>query len=125
MVAWAEEQGVVLDPQSPKVLLDAEDMWAGEAATIIAKLERAVELCQAAGILPGVYTRSSYWRGKVENTTAFSHLPLADAWYGHQDPEDFIPYGGWESCAVRQWHDTTSLAGVGVDLDSRWVVTRR
>ncbi len=121
MVTWAELQGITLGGQeSPKVWLDVEDEYAGEATTIIVKVGAAETLCRSAGVASGIYTRRGYWRGKVENTTAFSHLLLFDAWPPHQNPDEFWPYGDWDRATVRQYGFDANLAGVNVDLDSRW-----
>ena len=45
-------------------------------------------------------------------------MPL---WYAHYDSKpdfsDFTPFGGWSSPAYKQYAGTTSVCGMGVDLN--------
>lgn len=65
----------------------------------------------------GIYTRKGIWDTFDWNIVAeFPDLKLWDASYGNP-LADFRPYGGWTSRAMHQWHDSTTLCGINVDLN--------
>lgn len=96
-----------------RLWLDVEEESHG--VHMIKTIRRAVDAC--AGHPVGIYTSRYKWQAITGDTNAFAHLPLWDAWYGHEDIEDFVPYGGWSRCEVRQHQGTTNLEGVSVDLN--------
>ena len=84
-------------------------------ANIISQLHQAVDAC---GDLPVViYTGKWAWLQITLDSHEFSHIDLWDAWYPHDDINEFATYGGWYRCQIRQWHDTTTLAGISCDLN--------
>lgn len=67
----------------------------------------------------GIYTRRGWWvseTGDWDIKTEFPHLRLWDASYGDPPPA-FVPYGGFSGRAMHQWHDSTLLCGLNVDLN--------
>lgn len=71
--------------------------------------------------LPGIYTGAWFWTDPkyMGNTTTFSNRDLWTAQYDDiPDTSVFTPYGGWTSCAIKQYHGTMGLHGVwDIDLN--------
>ena len=65
----------------------------------------------------GIYTSRYKWKEIMRDSQDYSDLPLWDAWYSHEDIDDFIPYGGWGRCTMRQYSGSTLLENVLVDLN--------
>jgi GH25 family lysozyme M1 (1,4-beta-N-acetylmuramidase) len=104
-----------------RLWLDCEDDAAGLApAQVEALIASAIE---AAGATPcGIYTGRWWWTPATGDSHRFSALPLWHAEYtGSPDVwpnfDSFRPYGGWRRPAMWQFQGTTSLCGLGVDLD--------
>lgn len=67
----------------------------------------------------GIYTRRGWWTsetGDWDIKSEFPHLKLWDASYGDPPPA-FVPYGGFTEREIHQWHDSTNLCGLNVDLN--------
>jgi hypothetical protein len=63
----------------------------------------------ALGVQPGIYTGAWCW---TEGWEAFALLPLWAAQYdGIPDVDVFTPFGGWQTCAVKQY------SADGIDLN--------
>jgi hypothetical protein len=109
--------------------LDVEDESAARysQADCEAKVAAALAECDAfpttGGQPTGIYTGAWYWQPRtyMGNTTAFSDRKLWDAHYDTVADASvgFVPYGGWESCRIKQFAGSSELAGItGVDLDA-------
>lgn len=89
-------------------------------AETVAMIREAIAGC--AGIACGIYTARAWWQRSTGDAKEFARagLPLWDARYIRHDGDaipPFVPYGGWTSALITQWHDTTELCGVSLDLD--------
>ena len=113
-----------------RLWLDFEDDRPNAGPVQPQQVREAIGECDLVGMPTGIYTRRFYWRDMAGNTPEFSYLPLWDATYKasapiplwHLEPQDmsgFIPYGGWNRALIHQWHNTTNLDGIGVDLNVR------
>jgi hypothetical protein len=115
-----------------RLWLDAEQPRGNWASwQLIEKIQEAVDAC---GSSPhGIYTRKVWWRDNVDDTAAFSHLPLWYAYYdGYHDFEDWYdpvywyegPFGGWTDPTGKQYaSDWTfpDLCEVNVDYNVMYV----
>ncbi len=110
--------------QIRQLWLDVEDRAAGnyDQATTEAKISAALALCDAfptgGGRRTGVYA-GRWWWGDPQlggNTTVFSDRRLWDANYdGAADAASgFVPYGGWDHAAIKQYAGSQPD---GTDLD--------
>lgn len=109
--------------------LDAEDDASGRAAsTLIATIQTAVNIVQAAGQRAGIYTARWWWPSATGNTTAFSVLPLWHAEYPFKEGtvvplaqapslDSFKPYGGWKRPAIWQYCGSVQTMGANLDLN--------
>ena len=113
-----------LEQHIRKVWLDVEDT----APALVEERIRAVQ--QALAVLDGwtgahdkpragIYTGGWYWRGYMGNTVEFNDRALWTSQYdGIRDPAVVTLYGGWTSCAIKQFAGTSVLSGQGgVDLN--------
>jgi hypothetical protein len=107
-----------------RIWLDIEDDAAQKynPADTEARVQQALDACDTFGAglgLPqtGIYTGNWFWTDAryMANTQRFSDRLLWDAHYdGIADAtQNFAPYGGWTSCAIKQYIGTSELAGVG------------
>jgi len=74
---------------------------------------------RAMGVNLGIYSSASQWDPIFGGSySSGSGLPL---WYAHYDGEpnfnDFVPFGGWSSPAIKQYHGTTAVCGFDIDQD--------
>lgn len=99
--------------------IDCEDTTTGamSPAEIIDAIGDAVEYCERAEVAHGIYSGQWWWRPKTNNSEAFSHLPLWNAYYDGDPDEDGLPYGGWIHSAIEQYQGTTDLCRQSVDLN--------
>jgi len=78
-----------------------------------------VSQAQAMGVTIGVYTSESQWSPIMgDGFTAGSAFPI---WYAHYDNDpsfdDWSPFAGWSSPAIKQYEGTDTSCGYGVDRD--------
>lgn len=100
-----------------RMWLDIEQDPAGLGANaLIAKTQEAVTACKAQGSAEcGIYTGPGYWKTYMNDTTAFSAIPL---WWAHYDYKTSLStwaqdkFGGWTNPVAKQWA-TQPLCGVG------------
>ena len=91
--------------------------WSGnpdDNCNFIATFNAAIA---ANGIVPGTYASAYMWNNIAgSGCTAGASGPL---WYPHYDgnPDfnDFAPFGGWNSPAIKQYNDGPLECGFGVD----------
>jgi hypothetical protein len=89
----------------------------------VARIALAVDTTWNAGLVPIIYTNTYSWQRLARNTTAFADLPLWFARHDHRDELDtdgdnpWQPIGGWTNQSGKQYHETTRLDGVSVDLN--------
>lgn len=118
----------LLDGQPIRRLwLDVEDQAASkyDTPTCNAKVQAALDLCGTypvtGGKPTGIYTGRWFWVNPnfMANTTVFSDRDLWDSDYnGIETTDGFVPYGGWQARAIKQYAGTSTLAGIGgVDLN--------
>lgn len=111
-----------------RLWLDVEDESAAryDWAACEAKVRDALNACDSFAVTgidrTGIYTGGWFWRSDqyMANTTTFADRELWDSNYadGIADTAAFKPYGGWQSCAIKQWQGTSDYLGVsGVDLN--------
>ncbi|CAG9314774.1 unnamed protein product [Blepharisma stoltei] len=67
----------------------------------------------------GIYTSYYNWQSIVG--LSWSGVSWAPLWYAHYDNNpsfsDFQAFGGWSSPAMKQYNGSSTICGVGVDLD--------
>ena len=113
--------------QIRQLWLDVEDQAAAryDQATCEIKVRQALERCDefptTLGRPTGVYSGRWFWTDAryMNNTTVFSDRLLWDSQYDDiPDTDVFRPYGGWQSCAIKQYKGTSTFGSVsGVDLN--------
>ncbi|GAM23692.1 hypothetical protein SAMD00019534_068670 [Acytostelium subglobosum LB1] len=73
---------------------------------------------KTAGVKVGVYTSASQWEPIMGSWDGGKALPL---WYAHYDNSpsfsDFSSFGGWTKPHAKQYVGSTTVCGLGVDLD--------
>lgn len=111
-----------------RLWLDVEDQAAAkyDQATCERKVSEAMLACTmyatTSGDTVGIYSGRWFWTDSryMGNSTAFSQWDLWDANYDlvADAAQGFVPYGGWDHCAVKQYQGTTNFHGIsGVDLN--------
>jgi hypothetical protein len=105
-----------------RLWLDVENDPGGRRASeLIDLLAQAVGACRAQGLIRcGIYTRGSYWRERLGNTTRFSDVPLWYALYNYRTSLSSFGterFGGWTTATGKQWAEE-SLCDVGVDKNT-------
>jgi hypothetical protein len=80
-------------------------------------MQALVDACANAGLSCGVYASAYMWGNIMGNgCTAGGNLPL---WYAHYDGsqsfDDFSPFGGWGTPAMKQYAGDDTVCGFGVD----------
>lgn len=65
----------------------------------------------------GIYTSISQWADIMQDSHAYSRLPLWDAAYGSEGAA-FHAYGGWLTRAMHQYAGSVDLAGLNVDMNT-------
>lgn len=74
-----------------------------------------VDGIKALGVRPIIYSGSGMWPQVMNNSTAFSDLPL---WDTDTSQPVFHPYGGWTSRVGYQSQFEYTLNGINVDLNT-------
>eukprot|EP01088_Endostelium_zonatum_P001209 TRINITY_DN11507_c0_g1_i1.p1 TRINITY_DN11507_c0_g1~~TRINITY_DN11507_c0_g1_i1.p1 ORF type:complete len:229 (+),score=50.44 TRINITY_DN11507_c0_g1_i1:44-688(+) len=70
----------------------------------------------SSGATIGVYTSKSQWIPITGGATIGSNAPLWYAAYdGVQGFGDFVPFGGWNSPAMKQYRGNVASCGTGID----------
>lgn len=107
-----------------RLWLDVEDTAAASVLTRMTSIRAALAVLDDWSAThqkfrPGIYTGGWWWRDYLANTPLFKDRSLwASQYDGIEDPAVFNAFGGWTSCAIKQYRGTSSLAGVsGVDLN--------
>ena len=101
-----------------------EGLWLDlELPITIAAVNAALQQCDAyIGGTTGIYTGKWFFDQEGWSTKAYwANRPLWDANYdGVPVPAvDFVPYGGWTSCVIKQYRGTSSIGDVHmIDLDT-------
>lgn len=113
-----------LEQHIGRLWLDAEDTSAASPAARISAIRQAFAVLDGWSSAhgkptPGLYTGRWWWMAYVNNTPEFANRALWTSQYDTiDDASVFMPYGGWERCAVKQYSGTSQLAGInGVDLN--------
>lgn len=115
---------VGLEQHVGRLWLDVEDT---AGATILARLSAirlAFTVLDEWSMLngkprPGLYTGKWWWTAYLGNPPLYAERLLwASQYDGVEDPDVFNPFGGWKSCAIKQYRGSSTLAGVGgVDMN--------
>lgn len=107
-----------------RLWLDVEDTAAATVDQRIQSVRRALDVLDAWSRVHGkpltaIYAARWHWSAYMGNTVEFGERELWTAQYDNiEDPDVFNPFGGWDSCALKQYRGTSNLAGVsGVDLN--------
>lgn len=120
---WDALEGIKAQAAQPRMVwLDEEDVETDNGATDDAsKAYRAqliwsrVQHVRDSGYPVGIYTGSWWWTPRVGAVDYLAELPLWAAQYdGIADTRVFTPFGGWTTCAVKQYAGTQ---GDGTDLN--------
>lgn len=89
----------------------------------VSAIHTAVDAVRLAGLSPGIYTGSWWWRPNTNDSTSFASLPLWHSDYGANDgtrePVLEVNYGGWTKVAVHQY--TSRLFVCGRERDANYV----
>ena len=67
-----------------------------------------------------IYTSHHMWNNVMGGMTGFENYPLWDAHYDEVPELDtnWVPYGGWTQCAMKQYKGTTVVpGGISADLN--------
>ncbi len=121
-IAAFERGGMdVEEYQFPNAVRPTARPWWLDCETDAADVATIQRLCALPeGERPtGIYTRRIWWQdntGDWDIKGAFPWLRLWDAAYS-DPPAPFVPFGGFTTRAMHQWHDSTTLCGLNVDLN--------
>jgi hypothetical protein len=103
---------------------DIEALWLDVEQTglTIADVDRDLALCDRYLSQPtGIYSGRWYWiQQHWLNNTKWADRDLWDSRYDGVDDADvnFVPYGGWTQCQVKQYAGTSAIGSVRqIDLD--------
>ena len=82
-------------------------------------MQALVNAANANGVNYGIYASAYMWGSIMgDGCTVGGSNPL---WYAHYDGDagfdDFSPFGGWSTPAMKQYTGTSNLCGFGVDND--------
>ncbi|GAM23693.1 hypothetical protein SAMD00019534_068680, partial [Acytostelium subglobosum LB1] len=92
--------------------------WSNSHADNQAFFNSMLEGAKQAGVSVGVYTSASQWEPIMGSWDGGKALPL---WYAHYDNNpsfsDFTSFGGWSKPYAKQYVGSTTVCGLGVDLD--------
>ena len=84
-------------------------------------LEQMVNQINKRSKSPGIYASSYMWNQIMGATNACQKFKTLPIWYPHYDKtqtfDDFTPFGSWTKPNYKQYQGTTTLCGVGVDLN--------
>ncbi|GAM21124.1 hypothetical protein SAMD00019534_042990, partial [Acytostelium subglobosum LB1] len=90
--------------------------WSDDQGANQAFFNDMVSGAQQAGVNVGVYTSSSQWEPIMGDWSGGASFPL---WYAHYDGspsfDDFSPFGGWSTPAIKQYNGDVTVCGLGVD----------
>ena len=96
--------------------VEGTQYWSSSTSNNVNFIDEMVNEGVKKGVSIGIYTSQSQWTPITGGTTKFSSYPL---WYAHYDNDpyfdDFVPFGGWSSPAIKQYAGTTSLCSASVD----------
>lgn len=97
--------------------IEGPQYWGDQSANI-AFIKGLIAGAQAHGLTIGVYTSESQWTPITGGWTGASQFPL---WYAHYDYQqnfdDFTPFGGWSSPAMKQYNGNQESCGAGIDMN--------
>lgn len=108
---------------SGRIWLDIEgaSYWKGSMEANRKFYRELVDACQHGGVKCGIYSSPFEWRSVLGEKFSYgTWLPL---WYAHYDNlptfSDWpsIAFGGWKTPFAKQYRDTTTICGVGVDFN--------
>ncbi|EAR88283.1 glycosyl hydrolase family 25 protein (macronuclear) [Tetrahymena thermophila SB210] len=97
--------------------------WTSNIHTNCQFLVDLVHAYQSHGKLVGIYSSQYQWTsifGAAGNCPYFTSLPI---WYAHYDGAANFndwpthTFGGWTKPSIKQYQGTTTLCGLGVDMD--------
>ena len=104
-----------LGPGDLPVTIDVEVTGGQSAATIVANIQKWVNVVAAGtGKTPMVYTSSGWWSSNVSSTAFGSTLDLWAANWGVTCPSIA---SGWAAWKVWQWTDSGSVSGISGNVD--------
>ena len=98
--------------------IEGTSYWGSDPAANVNFISAMAAEGQRRGISLGVYTSASQWNPITGGSTILGNLPL---WYPHYESppnpsySDWKPFGGWSSPAIKQYSNTETLCGCGVD----------
>jgi hypothetical protein len=98
--------------------VEGTQYWSSNPQSNVNFIQEMVDEGLKQGVTLGIYTSSSQWNPICGGSTQFKNYPL---WYPHYDNSasftDFVPFGGWNSPAIKQYVGDTTLCSAGVDLN--------
>lgn len=79
---------------------------------------------QSIGLTMGVYASAYMWESIMGDCTVGADNGLS-LWYAHYDDSqsfgDFSPFGGWNTPAMKQYNDDSSIGNnCGISADANW-----
>jgi GH25 family lysozyme M1 (1,4-beta-N-acetylmuramidase) len=86
-------------------------------AKVKAWIYRCLDAAAALGFPLGIYTAWWWWTVWADNTDDFCNYPLWVAAYDGKANLEFPHFGGWQTCALKQYAGTTDFCGYSADLD--------
>eukprot|EP00048_Salpingoeca_helianthica_P014577 m.222402 g.222402 ORF g.222402 m.222402 type:complete len:237 (-) comp16021_c0_seq1:138-848(-) len=123
LVSYLDSHGIHIRTTPPQTYgmlwLDIEGVgyWTGDQGANQNFFNGLVNQAKAHGLYLGIYTSRSQWDPIMGSFSGGAAYPL---WYAHYDGDasfnDFAPFGGWSSPAIKQFQGTTGLCSAGVDL---------
>ncbi len=107
---------------APRIWIAEEDtVPAGVSPDVVVGWIQEVIIQTVADLSPtklGIYTRKGWWQEATADTTRFTNLPLWVAQYdGISNLSVYDGFGGWWTCAMKQYDNDVDIGGVNVDLD--------
>jgi len=102
-----------------RLWVDFEDDHApkDDPASVKAWIYRCLDAAAVLGLPLGIYSAWWWWAVWTENTADFCDYPL---WVCHQNgaaDTTFPTFGGWQTCALKQYAGTSDFCGYSADLD--------
>eukprot|EP01031_Cornospumella_fuschlensis_P026519 gene26519-32046_t len=96
--------------------IEGTQYWSSSASNNVNFLHGMVNEAKARGVSVGIYASSSQWSAIMGGSHDFASLPL---WYAHWDSaltmNDFVPFGGWSTPAMKQYVGDASFCSAGWD----------
>jgi len=99
--------------------IEGTQYWLGDCVKNEQYFRKLVTKAQQLNLKIGIYSSKVQWTGIFCQATGYQQFPL---WYAHYDKNpsfsDFVPFGGWQKPAIKQFYDQLSICGgIGADVN--------